>query len=396
VGRFKTLPPPDSAKPIRIAFFSCQRFEHGYFTPQAGIAADEDLDVVLSLGDYIYEEDATPISKERFEPNGGANRNTETLGQFRGRHRSYRSDQALQGMHARHAVIPVWDDCEVEGNWAGDGPSSGPTPVDGRSIPFAQKRINGINAFFEWMPVDRPRGADRYRIYRDVVLGRHAELFMLDTRQFRDPQPCGDRDFTGGPCVGEDEQPRNRLGTAQKEWLKRGLVGSRSTWKVLGNAQMLMALDVAPGQPSQHDDWTGYSAERRELLEHVRANGVENLTSVVGDVHVYFAGDLYTTGRVDGQRVGTEFVGASISHDALKLPGLTKEQSDLVTEQLPLANPHLKYAEFSTHGYAVMEARAEELRVDFVGVRSTREPTSETFKLASFRVADGVPVVERA
>jgi alkaline phosphatase D len=122
VGRFKTLPPPDSDKPIRIAFFSCQRFEHGYFTPQAGIAADEDLDVVLSLGDYIYEEDATPINRDRFEPNGGPNHNTETLAQFRGRHRSYRSDVALQGMHAQHALIPIWDDCEVEGNWAGAGP----------------------------------------------------------------------------------------------------------------------------------------------------------------------------------------------------------------------------------------------------------------------------------
>jgi hypothetical protein len=85
-----------------------------------------------------------------------------------------------------------------------------------------------------------------------------------------------------------------------------------------------------------------------------------------------------------------------VTHDALKLPGLTKEQSDLVTEQLPVANPHMLYAEFSSHGYAVMEARADELRVDFVGVRSTLEPTSETFRLASFRVADGVPMVERA
>jgi alkaline phosphatase D len=267
--------------------------------------------------------------------------------------------------------------------------------VDGRSIPFAEKRANGINAFFEWMPVDRLAGADRYRIYRSVVLGRHAELLMLDTRQYRDPQPCHDRDFTAGLCLGEDEQARNRLGATQKAWLKDRLVGSQATWKILGNAQMLMALDIAPTQSTQHDDWNGYAAERRELLEHVRARGVKNLTSVVGDVHVFFAGDLYTTGRVDGRRVGTEFVGASVTHNALNLLGLPQATSDLVTEQLPLLNPHLKYAEFSVHGYAVMEARPDELRVDFMGVRTITQPTSEVYRLASFRVPDGVPAVQR-
>jgi alkaline phosphatase D len=396
VGRFKTLPPQDSRQPIRIAYFSCQRYEHGYFTPQAGIAADEDLDLVVSLGDYIYEEDSSPRLEERRDPSGQPNGHTETLAQFRSRYRTYRSDPNLQDMHARHALYSIWDDCEVEGNWAGDQESSGGNRSGPRRIPFAEKRLNGFLAYFEWMPFDRSRRADRFKVYDAVRLGSNVELVLLDTRQFRDPQPCGDRDFTGGPCLGEDELPRRLLGDAQKAWLKERLAASRATWKVLANAQMMMALDIAPGQPVAHDSWDGYAAERREVLEYAAAQGVQNLTSIVGDVHVFFAGDLYTSGRIDGRRVGTEFVGASVSHDGFSLPEMNEQESALLTERLPLVNPHLKYASFGRRGYAVLEARPEELRVEFRTVPTVLTPRAESRTLQRFRVASGVPVAELA
>lgn len=394
IGRFRTLRPSDSAEPVRIAYFSCQRYEHGYFTPQA-LLADDDVDLVVSLGDYIYEEDAGPINDDRRDPSGMPNGHVETLAQFRARHRTYRSDERLQAMHAQHAFVSIWDDCEVEGNWAGEGPSSGESPVGERAIPFAAKRQNGILAYFEWMPVPRPRGVDRFKIYRSLRLGKQAELFLLDTRQYRDPQPCNDVAFDSGPPCSTVDAPRKRLGDEQKAWLKERVPGSPATWKILGNAQMMMALDVAPGATAQVDDWSGYGAERREVLEHFRARGVQNLTSIVGDVHSYFAGDLYTTGRIDGRRVGTEFVGGSVTHNSLTLPGLTKEQSDVITNNLPVTNPHLRFADFSRHGYVVMEARADELRVDFKGVSSVTTPTAEPVAVASFRVASGTPEVQR-
>lgn len=394
VGRFKTLRPPDSQEPVRIAYFSCQRFEHGYFTPQAGIA-DEDLDLVISLGDYIYEEDATPKLEERRDPSGMPNGHVERIAQFRSRYRTYRSDPSLRAMHSSHAVVSIWDDCEVEGNWAGPGPSSGPSPVDGRAIPFEVKRLNAMRAYFEWFPYEvTPRRGARLegsKIYRSIPLGQTAELLLLDTRKYRDPQPCEDRDFTSGPCA-EDEQPRKRLGDTQKAWLKDRLVSSPANWKILANAQMMMALDITPGQPVGHDAWDGYAAERREVLEHASANGVRNLTSIVGDVHVFFAGDLYTDGRVTGTPVGTEFVGASVSHDALQLPGLSEEESAAVAERLPLANPHLKYANFRNRGYAVMEASTSGLKVDFRAVDTVLKPTATVSTLASFEVEPGVPM----
>lgn len=393
VGRFRTLRPADSREPVRIGFFSCARYEHGYFTPQAGLAA-EDLDLVVSLGDYMYEEDSRPKLPGRDDGAGKPNGHVETLDQFRRRYRAYRSDSGLQAMHAQHAVFGIWDDCEVEGNWAGEQESSGGNPSGERSIPFAVKRRNAFNAYFEWMPFARTR-AERYKVFRAVPLGANAELLLLDTRQFRDPQPCGDRDVTGGPCIGEDDLPRKRLGDEQKAWLKRRLVDSPATWKVLGNAQMMMALDLVPGQPVAHDSWDGYAAERREVLEHAHARGVKNLTSIVGDVHVFFAGDLHTSGRVGSPRVGTEFVGASVTHDALTLPGLPQEQSDLVVEQLPVVNPHLKYAELSSRGYATMELARERTTVRFLGVDTVLEPTAKVTELARFEVLDGVPEARR-
>lgn len=395
IGRFKTRRPADSREPVRIAYFSCQRFEHGYFTPQTHIAADEDLDLVVSLGDYIYEEDATPINSERRDVSGRPSGHVETLEQFRSRYRTYRSDTRLRDMHANHAFLQIWDDCEVEGNWAGEQRSSGGDPVDRRAIPFSDKRRNGIRAYFEHMPVDLFRDASLTKVYRSHNLGANAELLLLDTRQFRDPQPCNDGTFQDGPCAEGEQGNRRFLGDEQKRWLKQRLRRSPATWKVLGNAQMMMALDISPGQPVAYDSWDGYGAERREVLGYVADRRIANVTSIVGDVHVNFAGDLHEDGRVSGRRVGTEFVGASVSHDALTLPGLNEMQSALATERLPVANPHLKFAHFRNHGYTVLEARTDSLEITFRAVDTVKQPTSRVFDLARFRVRSGVPVAEQ-
>jgi len=396
VGRLQTRRPPDSREPARIGFFSCQRWEHGYFTPQAALAR-EDLDLVVSLGDYLYEEDSGAKLPARRQSTGAPNGHVETLAQWRAKHRLYRTDPRLQAMHAAHPVMAIWDDCEVEGNWAGPGPSSGPSPVDARSVPFAVKRTNGIRTFFENFPV-QAGGGERFRIYRNLRIGRNAELFLLDTRQYRDPQPCRDGTLTDpayAACF-EDRQPgRTFLGAAQKRWLLDRLPSSQATWKVLGNAQMMMALDLPTGKPVQSDPWDGYDAERHEVLEGLRGRGVRNLTSIVGDVHTFFAGDLTTTGRVGGQPIGTEFVGSSVTHDGLGVDPLSQEDFDRLADNLPLANPHLRYSRFGVRGYGVLEARPDELNVTFRAAETVLEPTSAVYDLARFRVRAGTPAVER-
>lgn len=386
VGRFKVPLPADSDEPVRVAWFSCQRFEHGYFTPQAAIAAEDDLDLVLSLGDYLYEETgSSPIpDRDRTKAIGEPHNNVETLAQWRALWQLYRTDAGLQAMHAAHPYLAVWDDCEVEGNWAGNGPSSGPTPVDGRSVEFAVKQRNAFKAFFENMPMRSPRAEPR-RIYRSLRLGG-AEVFMLDTRQYRDPQPCGDAQME--PCP-EAESPRKRLGDDQLRWLQAGLERSQASWKLLGNPQMLMAIDLPPGQPVGYDSWDGYAHERRLLTEHIRAQSVQDVVSLVGDVHCFFAGEVTTTGRTGGQPAAAEFVGTSVTHSELNLPGLPKDVSNQVTNQVILSNPHLTYAEFRHRGYAVATVSRDELLVDFKGVRTVTEPASDSFTVARFRLGRG-------
>ena len=397
VGRLQTLRPPDSREPVRIGFFSCQRYEHGWFTPHDALAR-EDLDAVVSLGDFIYEEDSGAKVPQRKQETGKPNGHVETLAQWRAKHSVYRSDAALQRTLAAHTLLCIWDDCEVEGNWAGQGPSSGPSPVGARSIPFAAKRANGIRTFFEWMPL-RTSGAERHRIYRQVPFGRNAELFLLDTRQYRDPQPCHDatlQEPEGATCFEESEPGRTFLGGVQKRWLLDRLPRSRATWKVLGNAQMMMALDLPAGRPVQRDPWDGYDAERREVLEGLRTRGVRNLVSVVGDVHTFFAGDLTTTGRVGGNPIGTEFVGSSISHDGLGIDPMPQATFNQLADQLPAQNPHLRYAKFGVRGYGVIEARPDELRARFKAVDTVLAPQSRAYDLARFRVARDDPRVQTA
>jgi len=391
VGRFRTARPADSREPVRIGFFSCQRWEHGYFTPQLGLAAEDDLDVVVSLGDYLYDQDTR--ARVRSDGTGSPNGHAETLAQWRAKHRLYRTDAALQAMHAAHPFVAIWDDCEVEGNWAGDEESASPGPErDPRQVPFATKRANAFRTFFENMPLERfPRAPTR--IHRSLRLGRHAELFLLDSRQYRDPQPCAGG-TPGQPCPDAELVERARLGAAQTDWLLDGLSRSGATWKLLGNAQMTMALDLPAGVPLETDSWNGYGVERRRLLEGVRARGVRNLTSIVGDVHVFLAGNLTTTGRAGGVPVGTEFVGASVSHDALDLSELSDEQEALLTERIVQANPHLVYGNLRRRGYGVLEARGDELVVEFKAVRSVAERRSPAALLKRFRVHSGVPLVQ--
>jgi alkaline phosphatase D len=389
VGRFQTMRPPDSREPVRIAFFSCQDWQSGYFGAHRTIADDESLDFVLCLGDYIYEKNYYDGPRQdRLGANGDGE--VETREEYRQKYALYRSDADLRAMQAAHALIPIWDDHEVEDNWAG---ARGGHQTPNRRVPYEQRRFNGLRTFYESMPLRRPeRGG--FKLYRSIRLGANAELFLLDQRQYRDPQPCGDQFVV--PCPEAESQPRRFLGDAQKEWFKRGLEASGAAWKLVGNQTMIMALENGPSSPSNKDQWDGYGVERREILEHVAARGVRDLAFLTGDIHTFFAGDVGTDGR-GPESVATEFVGGSIS--SLGIPesveSVTGVPPDVVfqaSQNFRTVNPHLKYDDQKRRGYGVVEARADELRVEFRAVEARQRSTS--VDATRFRVARGTPRVE--
>lgn len=393
VGRFRTMPPPGSKQRVRIGFYSCQNYEAGYYNAQAALAREKDLDLVICLGDYIYERHFYDGPADRVDTLGAnGTGDVQTLAEYREKYRLYQADPDLQALHAAHPFVAVWDDHEVEDNYAGDEPDSaqndpnfendGVTP---RRVPFGKRRKNGYKAFFEAMPRVQRKGGAKNRIYGSVKIGGLAELFLTDQRQYRDPQPCEDELLT--PCPDNDTPGRTMLGADQKAWFKKAVAKSDATWKLWGSEVMVMSLDISPGTAANPDQWDGYAAERTEILEHFVASGVDNLAVLTGDIHTFFAGDVTTTGRSGGTPAGVELVGGSATSlgipEALGLPSST-------LEALAASDPHIKFFDFDHRGYTVVELSKSQLTSEFKIVDAL-SPGAKASTVASFQVASGVP-----
>jgi len=375
VGRFVTARPPDSREPVRMGFFSCQDYQAGFYSAHGGLAAEEDLDLIVSLGDYIYERTFYEGPAERRDTTGAnGDAEVQTLPEYRAKYGLYRSDPHLQAMHASAGFMAIFDDHEVEDNWAGDEP--GEATLD-RRVAFLTRRRNALLAYREWMPFGRVACPEPNRFYRSLRLGANAELLLLDTRQYRDDQPCNDRAFV--PCPEAGEPGRTMLGPRQLAWVKDRLASSGATWKVLANQVMLMALDLPAGNPVNPDQWDGYAAEREELMRFVLDRGVRNVTAITGDIHTFFAGVVTTTGRVGGTPAATEFVGGSVTSLGIPEtlgfpPGQESMTAATLTERLETQNPHIRFNDHAHRGYGVMECRPEELRCTFRAPTTTTRP----------------------
>jgi alkaline phosphatase D len=407
VGRFRTARPAGSSETVRIAFFSCQEFIAGFYAAHRDLAA-QDVDLVVCLGDYIYEQayasTGSPNQPVRTD-DSAADGEAQTLEEYRRKYTLYHTDENLREVRRQFALVGEWDDHEVEDNYAGGLPGGA---ANSRRVPFAERRSNGYRAWFEHMP---RRLAGEPKIYGSLPLG-NAELFLLDTRQYRDDQPCNPTDAAlSAPCppTTTDDPSRTLLGAEQKAWLKGALTGSRATWKVVANQVMICSLDAPPHNPLNTDSWDGYGAERAELVDHIASAGIDDVTFVTGDIHTFFAGDVTRTGRqtvrgedrtdpVNGPARATEFVGGAITS-----PGIVDRAASTETQRVAAAapadaavlanNPHMAYANQAYKGYCVLEAGAGQLSVRYQAVHEHRDPDSGVFTLRRFRVDAGQPVV---
>lgn len=390
VGRLRTRRPADSREPVRIAVFSCQNWQTGFFTAHAGLAREDDLDLAVCVGDYIYEAASDPGPRE---DRIGPDRSAQTLREYREKYRLYRSDPALQALHAAHPFAICWDDHEVMSSYYDEVAGN----AQGREarVPFPERRRNAYAAFFEHMPVRRQ--AERDRIYRRVPLGAHGELFLTDLHQYAAPPPdCGTTPTVGpallGPCPAIDDASRDLLGARQRAWLVDGLAGSRATWKLWGSSMMLMALDSAPGVPFTTGEWSGWQGARDALARELHRRGVRDLAAFSGDIHTFFAGRWTTDGRASGVPVGVEFVCGSMTSSGI---ADSFGGASVATDRVTLLNPHIAYADTLRRGYAVVTAGGDELRVDLRSPTTVRVPEAAVETLASFRVPRGAVAVER-
>jgi alkaline phosphatase D len=250
VGRLRTAPAAGELAPLRFAVASCQHYETGLFTAFAHMAREE-LDLVTHLGDYIYEYGAI---EGRVRRHHGLE--IRTLDDYRRRYAQYKSDAMLQAAHARCPWLVTWDDHEVDNNYAG---SIGENGMESEEQMRA-RRAAGYQAWWEHMPVRVPRArswAD-LDITRGIDWGGLARFWVLDTRQYRSDQSCGDV-HSVVPCGDWADPSRTLLGARQERWLVDGLAASRARWQVLAQQVMVAPADFAEGPDTRvsMDHWSG-------------------------------------------------------------------------------------------------------------------------------------------
>jgi alkaline phosphatase D len=403
VGRFQTALPPDSHETVRFGFFSCANFTHGYYNAYA-LLAREDLDFVVSLGDYIYAETSSVVGDGRAvrdDPIGQPNphyphvlREAATLPEYRAKYALYRSDESLRRMHATVPMVATWDDHELLNNYANGAEDAGLPLRAGFS---RARRDAAYQAFFESMPVF-PRG--RSRIYRSQRYGRTVELLMLDARQYRDNQPC--RDALAFPCASWD-RPRTMLGRRQLGFVKQRLAASPAAWKVVGGQSLIMPARVHDGEFQRFDSWQGYPREREELLQHLAQRGIKDVVFLAGDVHTFVAGDVRTA-MGSGPSVAVEFASgsitsASVGESNLRLSGGRIVPGDSQNPHTPpevlahylALNPWYDAIDLDRHGYGVVSASQSAFNVTLRRLWTVKERNFGTLPSTGFhwRVARG-------
>ncbi len=377
---------------MRFGFVSCAHYEHGYFAAHRHLA-EENPDMVLFLGDYFYEyiEEVRPTVRRHSDGIEAA-----TLPTYRNRYAQYRLDADLQGLHARAPALVTWDDHEVANDYADRWSQFNDDPDL-----FLRRRAAAYQAFYEHMPVrpilSRPDGPVM-RIYDRFSFGDLLEVSMIDGRQYRSRPACyappdrlrGHLE-TDANCPERRAEGRTMIGLAQENWLGLGLARSKARWNLI--AQDVLMAQLRQKMPSGDfgfwtDDWDGFPASRRRLLQRIVQTRVANPVVIGGDIHAFFANDL----RVDfddpkSPVVATEFVGTSISSAG--------PPYDLIAATLP-DNPHVRFFESRKRGYVSVDVDAKQMSVRLRAISDVTDPNASITTLKAFAVENGRPGVAEA
>jgi len=381
VGRTRTAPDANVLpERYRFAFTSCQHYEAGLYTAYEHLVR-EDIELVAHLGDYIYEGAFNPSapavsvsrSHQAWEP--------MTLEQYRNRYALYKSDPALQAAHAAFPWIVTWDDHELENNYVG-AVSQTNDPRD----QFLIRRAAAYQAYYEHQPLRKasiPRGPDML-LYRTVGAGRLAKFHVLDTRQYRSDQSCGDG--IKATCPEWSDQARVVLGDTQERWLTRGVEQSQARWSILAQ-QISFSLIPDPARPGFYamDPWSGYPAARDRLLAWMAGRREKNLVVLTGDIHASFVMDVTRDAlQPESPTIATEFIGTSISsgRDGSDRWGQLRNYETTV--------PNMKYHS-ARRGYVRCELTPDRWTSDYRMVPYVSRPGAPVETAATYVVENGKP-----
>lgn len=422
IGRAKTLP-INNIEQVKMAVVSCSNYPAGYFNAYTDAAKQKDLDVVLHLGDYIYEYPMGGYATENAEKIGrqlAADNSSEiiTLSDYRKRYAIYRTDQGLQALHAAAPFIAIWDDHEVTNDTYKSG-AENHTPDEGD---FFKRRAAAIQAYYEWLPIRPPMGEQSPQIYRTFDFGNLISLHMLDTRVIARDKQLAYSDYKNLETKQMDvarfasdlnNPSRQLLGNTQLNWLTSAITKSNAKWQVLGQQVLMTKMwlpteifsqsdrtkipqvlkelvtikkavlankAVTPAQlarvntlmPYNLDAWDGYPSEREALYKSVTALN-KKLVVIAGDTHNAWHGTLK---NAKGENVGVEFATPGVTSPGMEhYLALNTAQAKQMADSLSLLINDLNYCDLSHRGYMLLTITKEQITSNWRYIDNINSPS---------------------
>jgi alkaline phosphatase D len=389
VGRTRTLP-IGTVDHMRLAFTCCSKYTGGYFHAYRGMAQRNDLDMVLHLGDYFYEDGKAGEIGRPHEPA----HTLVTLADYRIRYAQHRSDPDLQSCHANHPWLCIWDDHEVAGDCWQDGAKSHDPAQDG---PWALRKAAAMQAYHEWMPIRTVDPNNLAHGFRAAYFGDLVDIIVWETRVFgRDQQASSMFDYKT-----INDPRRTMMGFTQEAWLLEQLAGSTARWRLYANQTMFAHLHVLNtiannellhlpfDLPANPDQWDGYAANRQRLYDWWAALGLRNNIVISGDIHSSWISELTPapgdptqydpfTGRGS---YGVEFVTPAATSGAAP-------ELEPFANVARLLNTHIKYVDLTHHGYVLLDITPERCRGEYWYVDPITEPAFREFPATAWESRD--------
>lgn len=382
-GRTRTTPAPGAPVDLlRIAYGSCQKYEAGFFGAHSHVAA-EAPDLILFLGDYIYEQDPGSRNAVRLHPNP----ESKDIAGYRVRYGAYKADPQLQAAHAAAPWMTIWDDHEVENDYRGERDQDDSDPAA-----FLVRRAAAYQAYFEHLPLRRrarPVGP-AMQLHRSLDWGGLAQLQFVDTRQHRGLRPCvapgSGRAKLVPDCAERRDPARSLLGQPQEAWLLDTLGRSKARWNLLAQQALFGEMNVVDPAAAagavmwNSDGWDGAPATRERIIQRWREAKVANPLVLGGDIHSFAAADVRAT--PDGPAVASEFVGGSITSFGMDKAAAARMRAN---------NPRVAHLDGDTRGYARVDLTPDRAEITFRGLANAADANTSVRDLAAFTVESGRP-----
>lgn len=358
VGRTRTAA-AGNVERMRIGVASCSSIFSGFFNAYARMGERDDLDLIVHLGDYLYDfvdQDETVRVPTPALPDPA------TLTEWRYQHEYYLLDPDLRLARQMHPWSVIWDNHDI----------------DGEGIP--QQQAAAIQAFHEYVPIRLTNNSQPERIYRKLSFGNLVDLFLLDSESLRDQDTIAGNELS-------------ILGDTQWSWLSQEITASSARWRLFANQKMFANFSTAglssivpfgDGPVADSGAWDGYNAARVRLLNHLVQQNQDNNIVLSGDIHMSFACDLAPDMSNYDPQTGTgsvavEFLPTSITRGNFDEAGFGGFLANLAAAAISLANPHHVYGELLSHGYGILDISPDSAVAEYWYSPILQRSNSENF-----------------